>query len=139
MYNRFARKKKNFEGERLKAIMQKVDKILVASFIREVLYPAWLVNVVMVKKSNDKCWMCVDFIDLNKAYSKDSYSLLKIDHLVDATVGFEFLSSLNANSSYHQVLMHPKDEEKTTFITETMTYCCRAMPFRLKNTGATYQ
>jgi hypothetical protein len=20
-----------------------------------------------------------------------------------------------------------------------MTYCCRAMPFRLKNTGATYQ
>lgn len=30
--------------------------------------------------------MCIDFTDLNKAYPKDSFPLLRIDQLVDATV-----------------------------------------------------
>jgi hypothetical protein len=56
--------------------------------------------------------MCVDFTDLCKAYIKDSYPIPKFDRLVDAAIGFEFLSSLEANSGYHQILMHPEDEEK---------------------------
>ena len=47
--------------------------------MREVFYLDWLANVVMVKKSNGKWRMCVDFIDLNKAYPKDSFSLPRID------------------------------------------------------------
>nr|KYP70772.1 Retrovirus-related Pol polyprotein from transposon 17.6 [Cajanus cajan] len=35
--------------------------------------------------------------------------------------------------------MHPQDEEKTAFITETANYCYRVMSFVLKNVGATYQ
>jgi len=34
--------------------------------------------------------------------------------------------------------MHPANEEKMSFITEKGTYCYRAMPFSLKNAGATY-
>lgn len=83
--------------------------------------------------------MCVDFTDLNKAYPKDSYPLPKIDKLMDSTAGYEFLSSLDAYSRYHQIPIHPTDEEKTSFITERGTYCYRVMPFGLKNTGATYQ
>ena len=32
--------------------MEEVEKLLTAGFIREVFYPEWLANVVMVKKSN---------------------------------------------------------------------------------------
>ena len=48
----------------------------------------------MVKKSNGKWRMCVDFIDLNKACPKDSFPLLRIDQLVDLTAGhpYAFLS-----------------------------------------------
>ena len=45
--------------------MEEVEKLLTARFIQEVYYPEWLANVVMVKKSNEKWSMCVDFIDLN--------------------------------------------------------------------------
>ena len=45
--------------------MDKVTKLFGANFIREVHYPEWLANVVMVKKANGKWRMCVDFIDLN--------------------------------------------------------------------------
>ena len=41
----------------------------------------------MVKKTNGKRRMCVDFTDLNKAYPKDSNPLPHIDQLVDSIVG----------------------------------------------------
>ena len=43
-----------FAPERNKAIMEKVNKLPAAKFIREVYYPEWLANVVMVKKVNEK-------------------------------------------------------------------------------------
>jgi len=35
--------------------------------------------------------------------------------------------------------MHPRDECKTVFMTETSCYCYTVMSFGLKNVGATYQ
>ena len=61
------------------AIKDKVQKLIVAKFIREVYYLDWLADMVMVKKVNGKWMMCVDFTDLNKACPKDSYSLPHID------------------------------------------------------------
>ena len=59
--------------------MDEVNKLLTAKFIREVYYPVWLVNVIMVKKANEKWKMCMDFMDLNQAYPKDSLPLPRID------------------------------------------------------------
>jgi hypothetical protein len=56
--------------------------------------------------------MCIDFIDLNKVFSKDNFSLSKIDRLLDSMTSFEFLSLPNANLGYHEILVHPDDEEK---------------------------
>jgi len=92
-----------------------------------------------VKKANGKWRMCVDFTDLNKACPKDSYSLPNINTLVDSTSGCKMLSFLDAFSGYNQIKMHPKDESKTTFMTETCSYFYKVMPFGLKNAGATYQ
>uniref|UniRef100_A0A2N9J1F3 Uncharacterized protein n=1 Tax=Fagus sylvatica TaxID=28930 RepID=A0A2N9J1F3_FAGSY len=78
-------KRRVFAPERNNAIMEEVDKLLAANFIREVFYPDWLANVVMVKKNTGKWRMCVDFTDLNKACPKDSFPLPRIDQLVDST------------------------------------------------------
>ncbi|XP_050240982.1 uncharacterized protein LOC126689855 [Quercus robur] len=78
-------KKQVFAQERDKAISKEVRKLLEAGFIREVYYPDWLANVVMVKKANGNWQMCIDCTDLNKACPKDSYLLPRIDTLVDST------------------------------------------------------
>lgn len=102
---------------------EKVNKLLKAGFIGEVLYPEWLTNVVMVKKPNGKWSVCRDFTNPNKAYPKDSYPLPRIDHLVDETSRYQLLSFLYAFSRYHQIMMYPSNQEKTSFITEKGTYC----------------
>ena len=71
--------KKVFAPERDNAIKEEVQKLTTSKFIREVYYPDWLANVVMIKKANGKWRMCMDFTDLNKSCPKDSYLLLRID------------------------------------------------------------
>ncbi|XP_075665950.1 uncharacterized protein LOC142635726 [Castanea sativa] len=68
-------KKQVFSQKRDRTIAKEVRKLQDLDFIREVYYPDWLANVVMVKKANEKWTMCVDFTDLNKACPKDSYPL----------------------------------------------------------------
>ena len=68
-----------FAPKKNKAIMDKVNKLFAANFIREVHYPEWLANVVMVKKANGKWRMCIDFTDLNQSCPKDSFLLPRID------------------------------------------------------------
>jgi hypothetical protein len=132
-------KRRKFSPERVEDIVVEVEKLLKAQFIQEVYYPDWLANVVLVKKSNGKWRMCVDFTDLNKACPKDSFPLPRIDALVDSTSGYELLSFMDAFSYYNQILIHPEDREKTAFITDRGLYCYKVMPFGLKNAGATYQ
>ena len=88
-----------------------------AGFIQEVYYPDWLANVVLVKKANGKWRMCVDFTDLNKACPKDSFSLLRINQLVDSIAGHKLLKFMDAFSGYNQIKMAKEDREKTFFIT----------------------
>uniref|UniRef100_A0A2N9E2N4 RNase H type-1 domain-containing protein n=1 Tax=Fagus sylvatica TaxID=28930 RepID=A0A2N9E2N4_FAGSY len=116
-------KRRVFAPERNTAVMEEVDKLLKAGFIREVYYPEWLANVVMVKKSTGKWRTCVDFTDLNKACPKDSYPLPRIDQLVDSTAGHKLLSFMDAFSGYNQIQMTEGDQEKTAFITSRGLFC----------------
>ena len=116
-------KRRKFTPERVEVIVEEVEKLLKAQFIQEVYYPGWLANVVLVKKSNGKRRMCVDFTDLNKACPKDSFPLLRIDALVNSTSGYELLSFMDAFSGYNQILMHPEDQEKTVFIIDRGLDC----------------
>ena len=132
-------KRRSFAPERQKAINKEVSKLLQAEAMREVEYPEWLANVVLVKKANGKWRLCIDFTDINKACPKDSFPLQQIDLILDATTGHELLSFMNAFSGYNRISMDPGDQEKTSFVTAQGTYCYRVMPFGLKNAGATYQ
>ena len=82
--------------------------------------------------------MCVDFRDLNKASSKDEFSLPHIDVLVNNTACHALLSFMDGFLGYNQIKMAQEGMEKTSFITPWGTYCYKVMPFGLKNAGANY-
>ena len=93
----------------------------------------------MVKKTNRKWRMCVDFMDLNKACPKDNYPLPRVDVLVDSTAQHQLLSFMDAFSGYNLIRMDEVNQEKTSFVTNQGLFCYKVMPFSLKNAGATYQ
>ena len=110
-------KRRSFTPERQKSINEEVGKLLQAGAIREVEYPEWLANVVLVKKANEK-WrlcidftdinifrLCIDFTDINRACPKDSFPFPRIDLIVDATAGHELLSFMDAFFGYNQISM----------------------------------
>ena len=125
--------------EHAEAVRQEVSKLKKAGAIKEVFYPEWLANTVVVKKKTGKWRVCVDYTDLNKACPKDPFPMPKIDQLVDATVGHPRMSFLDAFQGYHQIPLALDDQEKTAFVTPVGNYHYKVMPFGLKNAGSTYQ
>lgn len=124
--------------EKSEAAEKAVKDLLEANFISEAKYTTWLSNVVLVKKSNGKWRMCVDYTDLNRACPKDAYPLPNIDKLVDNSSGYKLLSLMDAYSRYNQIPMAEEDKMKTTFMTESGNYYYNVMPFGLRNAGVTY-
>ncbi|BBN69283.1 Disease resistance protein TIR-NBS-LRR class family [Prunus dulcis] len=101
-------KRRAYDPERYEAMKAEVDRLSSIRFIREVDYPTWLANVVMVRKPRKGWRMCVDYTNLNRACPKDSFPLPRIDQLVDATAGHALLSFMDAYSGYNQIFMHPE-------------------------------
>ncbi|KAM1986769.1 hypothetical protein ACFX15_034117 [Malus domestica] len=140
-------KRRSYDAERYEAMKVEVEKLKGIGFVREVNYPTWVANVVLVKKNLTKeslllqkvLWrMCVDYTEINKGCLKVSFPLPLIDRLIDSTAGCELLSFMDAHSGYNQILMNPPNQEHTSFITDRGLYCYKVMPFDLKNARATY-
>ena len=83
------------------AIRDEVIKLKQAGAIKEVSYPEWLANTIVVKKKSGKWRVCVDFTDLNKVCPKDPFPMPRINQLVDATVSHPRMSFLDAFQGYH--------------------------------------
>ena len=73
--------------EHANAVRNEVMKLKKAGAIKEVFYPEWLANIVVVKKKTGKWQVCVDFTNLKKTCLKDSFPMSRIDRLVDAIAG----------------------------------------------------
>jgi len=78
------------------AVKREVLKLKQVRAIKEVFYPEWLANTVIVKKKTGKWRVCVDFTDLNRTCLKDPFPLPRIDQLVDATIDHPRISFLDA-------------------------------------------
>ena len=126
-------KRRAMDAERYQALKEEVDKLLSCDFIKEFFYLSCLANPVLVKKPNGKWRTCMDFTNLNKAYPKDSFSLPRIDQIIDATSRHALLSFMDAYSGYNQIPMYVPNQEHTSFIIDSKLYYYKVMSFSLKN------
>ncbi|GKD77116.1 hypothetical protein Tco_1339737 [Tanacetum coccineum] len=72
-------RKQGIAPDRRKVVKEEVAEWLKAGIGRKVRYPAWVGNLVLVKKLDGSWRICIDFKDLNKACLKDLYPLSEID------------------------------------------------------------
>ena len=66
-------------------VKEEIDKLHKAKFIRVVVYPNWVSNIVPVAKKDERVQVCIDYRNLNAACPKDDFPLPHIDLLVDNT------------------------------------------------------
>ncbi|GAA0153646.1 hypothetical protein LIER_37711 [Lithospermum erythrorhizon] len=100
-YKPIKQKKRTFSEEKEEAIREEMDKLMGAKAIRELLFPTWLANVVVVPKLNGRWRMCTDFTNINKACPKDRYPIPNIDRLVNSSAGYKVIDFLDAFRGYH--------------------------------------
>ena len=81
-----------FHQDRHRVIQVEVDNLLKVGFIKEIKYPEWMANVVVVSKKGGKWRVCGDYTDLNEACSKDSFPLPWINQIVDMLAEHRMLS-----------------------------------------------
>ena len=118
-------------------VKDEVIKFKQIGAIKEVFYPKWLANTIVVKKKSGKRHVCVDFIDLDKPCPKNPFPMPRIDQLMDATVSHPRMSFLDAFQGYHQIPLALDNQEITDFVTPIRNYHYKVIPFGLKNSRAT--
>nr|GEV54398.1 DNA-directed DNA polymerase [Tanacetum cinerariifolium] len=83
--------------------------------------------------------VCIDYRKLNEATHKDHFPLYFMDQMLQRLAGNEYYCFLDGFSSYFQIPIDPKDQEKTTFTCPYRTFTYRRMPFGLCNASGTFQ
>lgn len=131
--------RRSYNQDRYEGMQQEMDKLFNYRYINELYYPNQLANVVMVKKANSQCRMCINFTYLSKTYPKDNFRMPKIDQIVGVTIGHLTFLFIDSYSRYNYIQMFELDIKMTSFMTHQTLLCYKVMPFGLKNVGVTYQ
>jgi hypothetical protein len=69
--------------------------------------------------------MFIDYRKLNKATRKDHFPLPFIDEMLERLANYSFFRYLDGYSGYHQILIHPDNQSKTTFTCPYGTFAYR--------------
>ena len=110
--------RRRFDASMMEAIKAMIDDFKRRGIVRNSNSP-WASALCPVRKKDGSIRMCIDFRRLNDATRKDNFLLPTLQELIDKLGQSKpkFLTSIDLNSGYHQLRMHPKSIPKTAFST----------------------
>jgi len=95
-------------------VCQQLQTMLDEGIIRHSKTP-WMVQAVFFPKKSGQLRICIDYRELNKHTTKDSYPLHLFDEVQNKLTGSKIFSTLNLHSGYWQLPVNATDKEKTAF------------------------
>jgi hypothetical protein len=118
-------------------IDKQMDKLIQLGVIEPSKSP-WEAPAFIVYQ-NDKPRMVVDYRKLNEIAIADEFPLPKQEDILQALVGSQWLSTLDALAGFTQLEMDPKEREKLAFRAHQGLWQFVWMPFRYKNSLSIFQ
>ena len=97
-------------------IKGEVEDLLKASFIYPIPLTDWVSNIGLVTKKQGTIQVCVEYYDINQAFSKDNYPMPFIDQIIDKCAGSEIFYFMDGVFGYNHIKITLADQHKTTFI-----------------------
>ena len=121
-------------------VEKKIQEMLRLGIIEESSSP-WMAPAVFVKKKSGEIRLCVDYRELNKKTVKDAYPLPLPDEVQDQLNGSTIFSTLDLQSGFWQMPVHPADQAKTAFCPGPGMglFQFRRMPFGLTGAPSSFQ
>ncbi|GFU78227.1 retrovirus-related Pol polyprotein from transposon 297 [Trichonephila clavipes] len=122
-----------------------IEKMLQEGQIRPIQSP-YASPVVLTRKNNglspdspESYRFAIDYRKLNAITKYPRYPLPVIDDLITSIPHTGVMSTLDLKSGYFQLVISPKDIEKTAFITRNGTFAFLRMPFGLSGAAPNFQ
>jgi Reverse transcriptase (RNA-dependent DNA polymerase) len=117
---------------------QEIDRMIE----QKVIEPAtckWASPIVLVPKQDGSLRFFVDYRKLNATTIPDTYPFSRVDECIDSLGDAAVFNTLDCNSGYWKIPVHPEDRDKTTSTSQYGIYRFLRLPFELRNTPATSQ
>ena len=115
-----------------------IDDMLEANIIRKS-RSSWASPILLVKKKDDTTdRFFVDMRKINAITKTITNFLPNIDSILTLLNSSRYYTTLDLKSGYWQILMDPKDREKTAFVCHKGLFEFNCMPFGLKNAPAIF-
>lgn len=134
----FFRPMRRYSPAELQVINDMIADLLKKGLIEPSSSPWGAAVVLALKKDGKSFRCCVDWRKLNDCTIKDRYPLPLIDQLFDALSGAQYVSSLDMNSGYFQLLIPPEERPLTAFRTPHGHYQFKVLGQGLTNAPATF-
>ena len=123
-------------------INEAIDKMLKADMIQECSSP-WATNLVIVPRTDStgspiSPRVTADNRKLNNVTIMDKFSLQRIKDCLKAMEGSVYFSMLDMSSSFHQVPLDPRNQDKVAFITKRGQFSFKKLPQGSCNSPSTF-
>ena len=120
-------------------IMHKEVVCMLGNDIIEPSKSDWSSPCVLVPKPGGALRFCTDYRKVNALTKTDSYPIPRIDDCIDEIGKAKLLTKCDLLKGYWCVPLTECAEEISAFVTPDGLYNYRVMPFRMKNSQATFQ